>query len=262
MLPPPEAALTAALRMSESGADVIDIGAQSTRPGLTPVSPEEEVRRAAPVLEAIRASGLTTPISLDTNSAEVVERLVPLGVSMVNDISGGLHDPNMLPTLAKLEIPAVLMHTRGGLTEMHEMTPHFTDLIGEVRAELQGRLEAAFEAGVPRWRLIADPGVGFAKSSSDNLRLIRSLGEFVGERGLGVPLLLGVSRKAFIGKALGGVPAQRRGWGTAAACAACIPHADVLRVHDVDEMRQVVAIADAIHRDATLTDWEREGRGV
>jgi len=257
-----EDAVRRGLAMQEAGADLIDVGAQSTRPGAQPVSPEEELKRAAPVVRGLRERGLHLPISVDTFYAQVAEELIACGASMINDISGGTYDSQMLPTIARLGVPSVLMHMRGTPQTMQQLAS-YQDVVAETRAELHARMVAAQAAGVRRWNLIADVGIGFAKSHQHNLALLRGVHRFgrgtptqgsvlsgkLGEAGgLGLPLLVGVSRKSFIGALLGGVPPKQRGWGTAAACAACIPHADLLRVHDVAEIKQVVLVADAIHR--------------
>ena len=258
-----EAAVQQGLAMQAAGADVLDIGAQSTRPGAPFVTPEEEVRRAAPVVRGLLERGLRIPISIDTFSSAVAEELVGMGASIVNDVTAGAHDPQMLSTISRLGVPAVLMHMRGTPQTMQQLT-QYSDVVVETRAELHARLMAAEAVGVPRWNLISDVGIGFAKTAEHNLTLLGQLHRFgreppsvdgregeLGESGgLGLPLLVGVSRKSFIGSLLGGLPPKERGWGTAAACAACIPHADLLRVHDVAEMKQVAVVADAICRAA------------
>eukprot|EP00962_Isochrysis_galbana_P061371 scaffold36536_cov146-Isochrysis_galbana.AAC.3 len=239
------AAVERALALQAAGADIIDVGAVSTRPGAPPVSPEAELSRAAPVVAAL-AGCVRVPISVDTSCATVAQELVGLGARIVNDVSGGSADPAMLPTLARLGVPVVLMHSRGNPLTMAGLAT-YGDVVGEVRVELGARLGAAGAAGVPKWDLISDPGIGFAKTGEHNLELLSRLGE-LGRAATGYPMLLGVSRKSFLGALLGGAPPKARGWGTAAACVAAIPHADVLRVHDVAEMRQAVAVADAILR--------------
>lgn len=202
-----------------------------------------------------------------SSSALVAEALIGEGAHCVNDVSGGTHDAAMLPTVARLGVPAVLMHMRGEPATMASLA-HYTDVVAEVRSELLERLHAAEAAGLPRWSLISDPGIGFAKDADHNLALMRHLGAF-SHAAFGYPMLLGVSRKAFIGRALAarraegmtdgadGVetpppppPPRERVWGTGAACALGVPHADILRVHDVAEMRDVAAVADAIMRPA------------
>jgi dihydropteroate synthase/2-amino-4-hydroxy-6-hydroxymethyldihydropteridine diphosphokinase len=241
----PGRAVERALALQAAGADIIDVGAVSTRPGAAPVPPEEELARAAPVVAAL-AGALCVPISVDTSCAAVAEALVGMGARLVNDVTAGRADHAMLPTLARLGVPAVLMHSRGDPHTMASLA-RYGDVVGEVKAELGARLDAAAAAGVPKWDLIADPGIGFAKTAEHNLEILSRLEE-MGRASTGYPMLLGVSRKAFIGALLGGVPPKARVWGTAGACVAAIPHADVLRVHDVDEVRQAVRVADAILR--------------
>lgn len=272
-----DAAVAHGMRLEAEGADILDVGAQSTRPGAAPLGPSEELERAAPVVRGLRAAGLRIPISVDTFHApvepplraqrrplhlrtwpttpaspalQVAEELLRLGAALVNDVSGGTLDAAMLPTLARLGAPAVLMHTRGSPTTMAGLSS-YGDVVAEVRRELDARLDAAAAAGIPRWALLSDPGIGFAKRPEHSLALLRAIGRFGASRaegGLGVPLVLGVSRKSFIGALLGGAEPAERGWGTAGACVACVPHADVLRVHDVREIKQAVAVADAIRR--------------
>lgn len=258
-----QAAVRHGLAMEAAGADVLDIGAQSTRPGAPFVTPAEELRRAGPVVRGLLEQGLRIPISVDTFSAEVADELVTLGASIINDVTAGMHDAEMLPTIARLGVPAVLMHMRGTPQTMQSFAT-YGDVIAETRSELHARLATAQSAGVPRWNLISDVGIGFAKTAEHNLAVLAELRRFGREAptpsdgaaegligpsgGLGLPLLVGVSRKSFIGQLLGGAPPKERGWGTAAACAASIPHADLLRVHDVAQMKQVSVVADAIHR--------------
>lgn len=241
------AAVERGLELCALGADILDVGAQSTRPGATTVSAEEEIARAVPVVEGLRAAGCAVPISVDTFWAAVADDLVGRGASIVNDVSGGARDPAMLPALAALGCPGVLMHMRGTPGTMQSLAAYGEDVAGEVAAELAGRLAAAEAAGVRRWSLLSDPGIGFAKDAAQSVAVLRALERF-GSGALGYPMVLGVSRKSFIGHLLGGVPPKERAWGTAAACAAAIPHADVLRVHDVAEMKQLATVCDAICR--------------
>lgn len=253
------AATAHALELEAAGADIIDVGAVSTRPGAVAVSPEEELRRAAPVVQALHASPLRAPISVDTSCAAVAAELAALGARVVNDVSGGAMDREMLPTVARLGLPAVLMHMRGDPATMASLA-RYDDVVADVRSELAGRLAVAQAAGVPKWDLIGDPGIGFAKTAPQSLALLRSLHRFglssasaaaAASDALDYPLLVGVSRKSFLGAAVGvELPPQERAWATAAACAASVPHADILRVHDVSQMRHVAAVADAIHRGA------------
>jgi dihydropteroate synthase len=240
----PAAALVQAQRMLEAGADIIDIGGQSTRPGAEQISLEEELDRVLPVVEAVR-SALNVPISVDTTRAVVAQRAVEAGADIVNDISGGTSDPEMLSVVAQLGVPIALMHMRGTPQTMQQLTK-YQDLIGEIYEFLEQQIAAAVAAGIERSHLIIDPGIGFAKTGEQNLEILRQLPAF---RPLGVPILVGVSRKSFIGRLLDRPDPKQRVWGTAAACCGAIAGwADILRVHDVPEMRDVCRVADAIWR--------------
>lgn len=228
----------------DAGADIIDIGGQSTRPGAGDISPEEELNRVLPVLQAL-GSNFPVPISVDTTRAAVARAAVKAGADMVNDISGGTFDPQMLSVVAELKVPIVLMHSRGTPQTMQQLT-EYGDLIGEIYQFLESRIAAARSCGVERSNIIIDPGIGFAKTYNQNLEIFRRLSEF---STLGVPILVGPSRKSFIGHILNQPDPQGRVWGTAAACSAAIARgADILRVHDVREMRDVCRVADAIFR--------------
>jgi dihydropteroate synthase len=240
----PRTALAQAQCLANAGADIIDIGGQSTRPGAEQISVEEELNRVLPVVEALH-SVLSVPISVDTTRASVAQKAVEAGADMVNDISGGMFDPDMLPVIAQLGVPVVLMHMRGTPQTMQQLTA-YQDLIGEIYEFLESQIAAAVAAGIERSRLIIDPGIGFAKTGEQNLEILRRLPTF---RSLGVPSLVGVSRKSFIGRLLNQPNPKDRVWGTAAACCAAIAgSADILRVHDVLEMRDVCRVADAIWR--------------
>lgn len=242
----PSAALAQAQRLVEAGADIIDIGGQSTRPGAEQISLEEELRRVLPIVQAVR-SVLSVPISVDTTRASVAHRAIEAGADMINDISGGTFDPEMLPVVAQLQVPLVLMHIRGTPQTMQQRTD-YQDLIGEIYEFLERQVAAAIKAGIERSHLIIDPGIGFAKTAEQNLEILRQLPRF---RSLGVPILVGVSRKSFIGRILNRPDPKARVWGTAAACCAAIAgSADILRVHDVPEMYDVCRVGDAIWRNA------------
>ncbi|NET57854.1 MAG: dihydropteroate synthase [Symploca sp. SIO2E6] len=241
----PAAALEQAQRLVDAGADMIDIGGQSTRPGAEPVSEAEELQRVLPVVAAVRSS-LNVPISVDTTRASVAQKAVAAGVNLVNDISGGTFDPEMLSVVAQLQVPIVLMHLRGTPETMQLLTD-YQDLIGEIYQFLEGRIAAALAAGIERSHIIIDPGIGFAKTWEQNLSILRQLSTF---QALDVPLLVGVSRKGVIGHILNQPHPKDRVWGTAAACCSAIAAgADLLRVHDVLEMRDVCLVADAIWRN-------------
>lgn len=238
-----EKAVAHGLRMAGEGADLIDVGGESTRPGADPVDSGEEIRRVVPVIrELSRRSGV--PVSIDTRKAVVAEAALDAGACMINDISGFRHDAGMAPLAAKSGVPVVLMHIRGEPGTMQRDTS-YGDLIAEIRDSLLASARIGLDAGVSRENLLLDPGIGFGKAKPDNFIILDRLEAF---RSLGYPLLLGVSRKSFIGWALD-LPEDERLIGTAAAVAACVLRgADIVRVHDVREMVQAVRIADCIRR--------------
>jgi dihydropteroate synthase len=240
----PATALAQAQRLVAAGADILDIGGQSTRPGAVEVSIEEELERVLSVLQVLRPA-ISVPISVDTTRASVAKAAVTAGADIINDISGGTFDANMLPTVAELGVPIVLMHIRGTPQTMQQHT-EYEDLIGEIYAFLASRINAAIAAGIPQDRIIIDPGIGFAKKYNQSIELIRKLSHF---RALNCPILVGPSRKSFIGHILNQPEPKARVWGTAAACCAAIANgADILRVHDVQEMYDVCRVADTLFR--------------
>ena len=240
-----DAALDAGMAHFEAGADVVDVGGESTRPGARPVDPEEELRRVAPVIEGLRRRG-GGPISIDTTKAAVARAALDAGADLVNDVSGFAFDAGMAPLVAARGVPAVVMHLRGDFASMHA-DPRYADVVGEVRAELSGAIARAQALGVAREQLIVDPGIGFSKGAAHSLALMQRLEEL---RSLDRPLLVGPSRKRFIGAVLG-KPGGERMFGTAAAVAAAvIKGAHVVRVHDVAQMKDVVRMADAIREAA------------
>lgn len=244
-----EAALKQAQHMATAGAHILDIGGQSTRPQAEDVSLDAELQRVVPVIEALRNSSDGTlnaiPISVDTTKSEVAKAAVAAGADLVNDISGATFDAAMLPTVAELGVPIVLMHIRGTPKTMQQHTD-YQDLIGELYDFLAQRAEAAITAGIHPNQILLDPGIGFAKTFGQNLEILKQLTKL---RSLGFPLLVGTSRKSFIGHILNQPDPKQRVWGTAATCCAAIEGgADILRVHDVPEMRDVCRVADAIWR--------------
>ncbi|MES1023232.1 dihydropteroate synthase [Gloeocapsa sp. BRSZ] len=240
----PPSALAQARHLVAASADILDIGGQSTRPGAEEVSPEEERERVLSVLQVLRPE-ISIPISVDTTRATVAKAAIAAGADIINDISGGTFDADMLPTVAELGVPIVLMHIRGTPQTMQQYT-EYDDLIGEVYAFLASRISAAIAAGIPQNRIIIDPGIGFAKKYNQSIELIRKLAEF---RSLNCPILVGSSRKSFIGHILNQPEPKARVWGTAAACCAAIANgADILRVHDVREMHDVCRVADTLFR--------------
>jgi dihydropteroate synthase len=244
-----EAAIARAQTLVDEGADILDIGGQSTRPQAPKVPLEIELHRVVPIIETLRGNsvGLSIPISVDTTSAKVAKASIEAGADWVNDISGATFDEAMLPTVTELGVPIVLMHLRGTPQTMQQLTD-YADLMGEIYQFLEERVEAAITHGIDRSRIILDPGIGFAKTYAQNLEILRSLSQL---RSLGCPLLVGPSRKSFIGHILNQPDPQARVWGTAAACCAAIAgYADILRIHDVAQMRDVCRVADSIWRGA------------
>ncbi|KAF2014382.1 folic acid synthesis protein-like protein [Aaosphaeria arxii CBS 175.79] len=235
-----------------SGATIFDIGGQSTRPGAAVVSESEELSRILPVIKLIRSTpeANDVSISVDTYQSSIARAAIAAGADIINDVSAGLLDPRMLETVADLGCTVCLMHMRGTPSTMNEMTSYPDGVVQGVGEELLARVRAAEAAGVKRWRIILDPGIGFAKTLDQNLELLRRLGELREFPGLeGMPWLLGTSRKAFIGRVTGVQEARERTWGTAATVAASIQGgADIIRVHDVKEMAQVTTMSDAIWR--------------
>jgi dihydropteroate synthase len=237
-------AVEQALRMEEEGADIIDVGGESTRPGSEKVSVQEEIERVVPVVEAI-AGAVKIPISVDTCKADVAEAALSAGASLINDISGLRFDPEMAKIAAKHNVPVVIMHIKGTPENMQK-NPVYKALIPEIIDYLHGSIEIAVKAGIPDNRIIIDPGIGFGKTVEHNLEIINRLQEFTGFE---KPILLGHSRKSFIGKLLGDLPVTERLEGTAAAAAIGIFNgANIVRVHDVKEMVRVARIADGIKR--------------
>ena len=240
------AAVARAMEMEAEGADIVDIGGESTRPGSEGVSAEAELERVLPVLRALRGR-LKIPISIDTQKAAVAEAAIEAGAEMVNDVSA-LRGPEgsgraMGEVVRRAGVPIVLMHMRGKPKTM-QRRPFARDVMGDVTKGLREALGRARRAGIPRGRVILDPGIGFGKSTEQNCELLARLGEL---KRLGCPLLIGASRKTFIGKLLGGASEEKRAWGTAAAVtAAVLGGAQIVRVHDVGEMAQVVRVADSI----------------
>jgi dihydropteroate synthase len=230
--------------MIAAGADILDIGGQSTRPGAVTISLAEELERTIPLIQQIRSHS-PIPISIDTTRSEVAQAAIAAGADLVNDVSGGTFDAEMLATIAQLQVPVILMHLRGTPATMQQLT-HYQDLIGEIISFFQQQIQTALSLGIAPHRIILDPGIGFAKTAEQSLELLQQLGQF---RELGFPLLVGPSRKSFIGHILQQPDPQKRIWGTAATCCAAISGgADILRVHDVTEMTQVCQMADAIWR--------------
>jgi len=236
-----DAAVTHALAMVEEGADIIDVGGESTRPGAQAVSVQEELDRVIPVIEAI-AHAVAVPVSIDTSKPEVMRAAVAAGAGLVNDVRA-LREPGAIETATALHVPVCLMHMQGEPRSMQHH-PVYTDVVVEVRDFLQERIEACVAAGIPRQRLIADPGFGFGKTVAHNLELLRRLGEL---RALGVPILAGLSRKSMIGALLGLPVAQRQQASVALALIAVQNGATILRVHDVRATREAIRMFEAVY---------------
>jgi dihydropteroate synthase len=231
-----------ALEIERAGADILDIGGESTRPGSKGISPEEELRRILPVLEKLHGR-LAIPISVDTSKAEVAEVAAERGAEILNDVTALRAGPQLAEIARRRKLPLVLMHMRGDPRTM-QRKPFARDVMRDVTAGLRRALGVARRAGLRDSQIILDPGIGFGKSAAQNCELLGRLRELAR---LGFPLLVGASRKGFIGTMLGGVPESERAWGTAATVAASIlGGAHIVRVHDVSEMAQVARVADAI----------------
>jgi dihydropteroate synthase len=250
---PPDAAVAHGEALAAAGAAVIDIGGESTRPGSQPVPPDEQIRRVVPVVRALRKK-VTSTISIDTTKAAVAEAALDAGADLVNDIFAGLDDPTMLPLVARRKVPVVLMHMQGRPATMQD-NPTYHDVVEAVIAFHRERMRAAVDTGVDPDDILLDPGIGFGKKIEHNLQLLQRLRELTQ---LGRPLVLGVSRKGFIGKISGEGPSSGRPFGTAAAVAWCATNgADLLRVHDVGPMAQVVRVIEAIQTGAA-PDFPRD----
>lgn len=234
-----ESALAHAQRLIAEGADILDIGGESTRPGAQAVALDEERRRVLPVIEALAQCGV--PVSVDTRKAELMRDAIAAGASLVNDVSA-LEGRDALQSVARTRAAVCLMHKRGEPRTMQE-APHYDDVVSEVRAYLAQRLEVALAAGIDRSRIVIDPGFGFGKSFEHNLALLRGLAAF---SALGVPVLVGVSRKAMLGRITGREPHERVHASVAAALFAAEQGAAILRVHDVWATRDALAVWGAL----------------
>jgi len=234
-------AISRALEMEREGAEIIDIGGESTRPGAEPVPLQEELNRVLPVIEGL-AKRTRVLLSIDTYKAEVAEQALAAGAHLVNDISGMRFDPGMAPLVARTQVPVVIMHIKGTPREM-QVNPTYENLMQEMIAYFHERVEFCRSEGIKNDQIILDPGIGFGKRLKDNFELLRRLDEIVQ---LGFPVLVGPSRKSFIGKTLD-LPVDQRLEGTAAAVtAAILKGARIVRVHDVREMKRVAIISDHI----------------
>jgi len=234
-------AIDSALEMVDEGADILDIGGESSRPGSHPVLLEEELQRVVPIVAKL-AGRVPVPISVDTTKAEVARQCLDLGAAIINDISALRHDPAMAAVVKGYGAGLILMHMRGVPATM-QLSPSYTDVIEDVYDFLRSRIEAAVDCGIERERIAVDPGIGFGKRLQDNLAVLGQLSSLVG---LGRPIVIGPSRKGFLG-ALLDRPVLEREWGTGAAVAAAVLNgAHVVRVHAVSEMKDVVRVSQAI----------------
>ncbi|MFH1353277.1 MAG: dihydropteroate synthase [bacterium] len=237
-------ALARGEKLIRDGADIIDVGGQSTRPGAEQISAEEEIERTAPVIKEL-AAGFDVPVSIDTYKSAVAEKAFLSGAAILNDISGLRFDERMAPLAAEFNVPVVLMHIRGTPENMQKGGIFYEDVIESIKVYLKKSIEIAVGAGIPQGMIIIDPGIGFGKTVEHNLVILKRLKE-LGE--LGKPVLIGTSRKSVIGEVLN-LPAGERLEGTAATVAVAIANgADIVRVHDVKEMKRVAVMTDAIMR--------------
>jgi dihydropteroate synthase len=235
-----DVAINHGVEMAEQGADIIDVGGESTRPRSDPVPPDEELKRVRPVVEALLQK-IDVPISIDTRRPTVAREIVEMGAQMVNDVSG-LRDPEMVSTVAELNVPVIIMHMLGTPKTMQEK-PEYKDVMGEIIGYLRNQIESAVKGGIQTENIIVDPGIGFGKTVEHNLEIIRRLGEM---RSLGLPILVGTSRKSFIGKILDSEVDDRLEGSLAALVSSILNGASIVRVHDVGESVKAVKIADSV----------------
>ncbi len=247
-----ERAVELGKKQEAEGADMLDVGGESTRPGSMPISLEEELGRVIPVIKRL-AREIKIPISVDTYKGEVAKQAIAAGASIINDVWGGRMDPTILLVAAATKVPIVLMHNRSESKNAAQQEilggryvgMEYLDLLGDIKKELQVSINAALYVGVDSDQIIIDPGIGFGKTVEQNLELVNRLGEL---RDLGYPILVGPSRKSFVGYTLGLPPADRLE-GTAVAVALCIERgADIVRVHDVGAMNRTAKLTDAVVR--------------
>jgi dihydropteroate synthase len=236
-----EQAVDQGMRMADEGADIIDVGGESTRPGSDPVALDEELSRVIPVIELL-AQKTKVPVSIDTYKAEVARRALDAGAQMINDISALRFDPEMRKVASESKVPVILMHIQGNPKEMQK-EPFYQDVMAEITDYLKESIQIAEKAGIEKKKLIIDPGIGFGKRLEDNLNILKNLKRF---SILGCPILVGCSRKSFIGSILN-LPMEQRLEGSLAALAlAVVNGANIVRVHDVRESRRVAHLVDAV----------------
>jgi len=241
----PAKAVELAVRLADEGAEILDVGGESTRPGAEPVAAEEEWRRVGPVLKTLRPK-TAAKISIDTYKPEIAAKALAAGADMVNDVTG-LRDPQMIALAAKERAPVVVMHMQGEPRTMQKK-PKYGDVVAEILAFLQGRTKAALAGGIDPHAIVVDPGIGFGKEPEHNTEILRRLDEF---RSLGFPVLVGTSRKSFLGAFGGGTPGERLEASLATAVLAAERGADLVRVHDVAATAKALRIADAVVRGRT-----------
>ena len=243
-----QSAVRHGLEMARDGADIIDIGGESTRPGASDISVEEELDRVIPVIETL-AKKVAVPISVDTRKPRVAEAAIKAGASIVNDVSGLRHDPEMASVVAKYGRPVILMHMRLTPRDM-QSNPRYKDVVREVIQELEESLEIAKRSGVKEENCLIDPGIGFSKTPEHNLEILNRLDEFIV---LGRPICVGTSRKSFLGRILKDADADDKLLGTVATCViAIMKGASLLRVHDVKEVRKAAAVTDSILKEKII----------
>jgi dihydropteroate synthase len=236
----PEEAIAAGVELCAAGADIVDVGGESTRPGADPVDDGVEIQRVLPVVEALAARGI--PVSVDTMKASVARACLEVGAIMVNDVSGGLHDPEMLRTVSESDATLVLSHWRGPSKTMAGRAD-YADVVREVASHLRGRADAARAAGLSESRLVLDPGIGFGKKGAHNWQVLANLTSIVE---LGYPVMVGVSRKAFLGEldvSIGDLPQERDDLTAVTSALAATEGAQYVRVHDVSRTRRALAVA-------------------
>jgi dihydropteroate synthase len=245
----PRRAIEHGLRLVAEGADLLDVGGESTRPGAVPVDADEEISRVVPVIEQV-AQRVSVPISIDTTKAAVAERALAAGAAIVNDISGLRFDPRMPEVCAQTNAGVVCMHMQGTPQTM-QIDPHYEDVVREIGDFLRERLDALEACGIARERVVIDPGIGFGKTPDHNLAILKNISRF---RDLGRPVLIGHSRKRFLAKILGRAIDESSSATIGVAVAAALAGADILRVHHVQAVRDALTASWAVARDAFMTD--------
>lgn len=245
----PDSAVEHALRMADEGADILDVGGESTRPGSEPVSGDEELRRVVPVVRAL-SEQCNVPVSIDTQKATVARAALEAGAQIVNDVSALRADAHMAAVAAESGAPVILMHMQGTPRNMQD-SPVYGDVVADVKAWLAERMNAAEEAGIARNQLIVDPGFGFGKKLGHNVEILRRLHEF---HELGAPLLVGTSRKSMVGALLGVGPEERLHGTLGTVACAVLSGCHILRVHDVKPALEVVEVCEAVRRGINETD--------